>query len=628
MASKRITLLNFINHIYFISIKALYINNIFIIRRNLSPFYRINVLPYYIWGGKIMGTIIHKMKKGHLYYYYAESARVNGKPRIVKQKYLGRAENICDAIDSLKKCEDLQPKYSIIKDFGAVCALFELSKQLGVIDCIDKYAHKRDQGLSVGQYILLTAINRALCPASKSKFAAWYDDTVLTKLIPVQKSFLSPQSFWNNMDLLSELAIKQFEDEFCTMIVKKYGLSTDCLIYDTTNFFTFVDTNSSSKLPQRGHCKSKRTDLKIVGLAMMVSPDFNIPLFHETYAGNTTDPVEFGQIIDNLKKRMTQISAKPDMITLVFDKGNNSLGNMEKIYDEQKKRGDFKVVGSLKFCEHKDLLAIPQNCFTVVPDYEGRGIKAFRCTRMVYNREMTVIISYNPELFKGQMQGINHNIEKSILDLKKLKERLVNRANGKISKGKKPTVKSVKKNIKDILQREYMKHIFSTEVTAVNGVIDFEFSVSSEKLEYIKEKYLGKNLLFTDNNDWSTGKIISAYRSQYHIEDAFRQMKDTTFLGFRPIRHWTDQKIMVHAFYCVLALRLCYILNRTFHENGLKISINRMLEMLVDIKQVITIYPKRGDSKKDREVYSLSKIETEQKKALGFLNIEQYIMGG
>lgn len=575
-----------------------------------------------------MGSIIKKKKKRQYYYYYVESARVNGKPRIVKQKYLGRAENICNAIDSLKKCEDLQPKYSIIKDFGAVCALFELSRQLGVIDCIDQYAPKRDQGLSVGQYILLTAINRAICPISKSKFAAWYDDTVLTSLIPVQKSFLSPQSFWNNMDLLSELAIKQFEDEFCTMIVKKYGLSTDCLIYDTTNFFTFVDTNSSSELPQRGHCKSKRTDLKIVGLAMMVSPDFNIPLFHETYAGNTNDSVEFGQVIDSLKKRMAKISAKPDMITLVFDKGNNSLGNIDKIYDEQKKRGDFKVVGSLKFCEHKDLLDIPKNRFTIVPEYEERSVKAFRCTRTVYNKEMTVIISYNPELFEGQMQGIACNIEKCVHDLKELKERLVDRANGKITKGKKPTVESVEKNIKNILQREYMDSIFVTEVTAVNSVIDFEYSMSSENLEYIKEKHLGKTLLFTDNSDWSTGKIISAYRSQYHIENAFRQMKDTTFLGFRPIRHWTDQKIMVHAFCCVLALRLCCILNRIFHENGIKISINKMLEMLTDIKQVITIYPKRGDSKKDREVYSLSKMELEQKKAIEFLNIEQYIMGG
>jgi len=105
-------------------------------------------------------------------------------------------------------------------------------------------------------------------------------------------------------------------------------------------------------------------------------------------------------------------------------------------------------------------------------------------------------------------------------------------------------------------------------------------------------------------------------------------MKDTTFLGFRPIYHWTDQKIKVHAFYCVLALRLCYLLNRILHENGLKMSIDKMLSMLSDIKQVINIYPKKGSSKKDREIHSLTKLSSEQKKVAKILDILKYKVVG
>ena len=100
--------------------------------------------------------------------------------------------------------------------------------------------------------------------------------------------------------------------------------------------------------------------------------------------------------------------------------------------------------------------------------------------------------------------------------------------------------------IDQILYAEYMSDLFTVTVTESSGFIDINFSLDSEKLEYIKERYLGKNLLFTDNHDWETGKIISAYRSQFHIENAFRQMKDTTFFEVRPIYHWTDQKIEVH----------------------------------------------------------------------------------
>lgn len=81
------------------------------------------------------------------------------------------------------------------------------------------------------------------------------------------------------------------------------------------------------------------------------------------------------------------------------------------------------------------------------------------------------------------------------------------------------------------------------------------------------------------------------YRAQYHIEEAFKQMKNVDFLSFRPIYHWTDKKIKVHAFYCVLALTLCCLLNKELHDKGVDISINRMLEELTDIKQVITMFP-------------------------------------
>ncbi|MCL5780465.1 MAG: hypothetical protein M1119_06030, partial [Firmicutes bacterium] len=53
------------------------------------------------------------------------------------------------------------------------------------------------------------------------------------------------------------------------------------------------------KLPQRGHSKEKRSDLKIVGLAMMVTPDFNVPLFHEVYPGNDYTTLISTRIIKN-----------------------------------------------------------------------------------------------------------------------------------------------------------------------------------------------------------------------------------------------------------------------------------------------------------------------------------------
>lgn len=94
----------------------------------------------------------------------------------------------------------------------------------------------------------------------------------------------------------------------------------------------------------------------------------------------------------------------------------------------------------------------------------------------------------------------------------------------------------------------------------------------------------------TDKHEWTTEQIILASRAQYHIEDAFRQMKDPHWVGFSPVFHWTDQKLRVHAFYCVLALLLSSLLQHKVAQAGLKISINALLEQLSGISEVVTLY--------------------------------------
>jgi transposase len=358
---------------------------------------------------------------------------------------------------------------------------------------------------------------------------------------------------------------------------------------------------------------------------MMVTPDFNVPLFHEVYPGNRADATEFDNIINKLKERFARICGDPCNVTLVFDKGNNSEPNIEHFFKEN---SPFHVVGSLKGSEHKDLLEIPKKQYKPVSDRLYRGVTAYRCNRQAYGKEMTVLVTHNPELLAGQMQGIMDNIEKCSLRLDELQCSLLKRIAGEVTKGRKPTVDSVNKRISNILSSEHMADIFDIEVTSGNDGVHLDYAFNSDKLEQIEERYLGKTILFTNNHHWTDERIVTAYRSQYHIEDDFKQMKNTKFLGLRPIYHWTDQKIRVHAFYCILALRLCCLLQRNLHESGIDLSINKMLSLLSEIQQIITVYPKLGASKKDRESFSLDKMEPEQKRMLEVLNVTQYALRG
>ena len=104
------------------------------------------------------------------------------------------------------------------------------------------------------------------------------------------------------------------------------------------------------------------------------------------------------------------------------------------------------------------------------------------------------------------------------------------------------------------------------------------------------EEQLGKTALFTDRRDLTDYQVVTAYRSAWHVESSFKQMKDTNFLTVRPIFHWTDQRIAVHIFLCVLGYRLCALLRKELHEKGIECSINQCLKSMNAINRVTTFY--------------------------------------
>jgi transposase len=539
-----------------------------------------------------MATISKRTNKSGTYYYLVESARVNGKPRIVKQVYLGTVERIAKAVEQMSP-EDIipDPKLVTVYDFGAVVALYSVAQRLGVCQIINDIADKRDQGLPISATMLLAAINRAVAPASKNAFFDWFDKTVLYKIFPnANAKNLSSQGFWNNMAVLNEDKIRRIEDEITKRVVGLYEISLDCLLFDNTNFFTYLDTSNPSSLAKRGHSKQKRSDLKIVGLSLMVSPDHSIPLFHEAYPGNTNDARHFSDVISKLKNRYQMLGQGECAVTLVFDKGNNNEENIEELI--KTKPCPFHFVGALRLNQCQELLNVPKADFMPL-DSSFRGTSAHRTMKRVYGLDFTVLVTYNPELFSAQVDGILGNIASCEVELGSLKEKLELRAAGIITKGKKPTVESVTKRILGILSAEHMRDLFDYAVVkqASGQTPQITFSLNEEKWRKLQERSLGKTVLFTDHADWPNERIVSTYRSQYHIEDAFKQMKDTKYLSFKPLRHFTDAHIRVHAFYCVLSFMLASLLNKELEEMGHKMSIRRMLDKFQEAQQVISVFP-------------------------------------
>jgi transposase len=570
---------------------------------------------------RIMPSLQDYVVRGNRYWRIVESYRdERGRPRIRVVRHLGTAQKLLERLSEAPG----RPLFAEERDFGATAALWDTAQQMDIIHTIDAHAPKRDQGISVGTYILLATLNRAISPASKCKLAAWYGDTILVRLLPLRAAALRSQRFWDHMNYLEEPVLAQIENDITRRLVEGLNVDLRALFYDTTNFDTFLSSDNPAELAQRGHAKSKRTDLRIVGLALLVSWDFHIPLFSRAYEGNQNDSATFSQVLDDLVARYQMFKEKCQSITLVFDKGNNSAENIQALDGSP-----YHFIGSLVPTQHQDLLAVPLERFRYLKDPLFQGVRVHRTEKEVFGQKRTIVITRSRALFQGQVRGIRQHLAKKLKALRDLQKRVV-RSHESGWKGKPYTEESLQKNLDKIVSGQYIADLLWGKVTRKHGRLGIELGIDDKAYNELKRRVLGKRILFTDRDDLTDEEIIFGYRGQHHVERAFRDMKDPYFISFSPAHHWTDHMLRVHAFYCVLALTLVSLLHRRIYQSGITISQSRMMEQLKRMKEITNYYPAQTSEKshlggRPRSERTLTRLDSQQTQIFRALNLDRFV---
>jgi transposase len=569
-----------------------------------------------------MPSIIKKTIHGRPYYYARECKRVNGKPKIIWQQYLGRAEDIIGALTAQRPTPSPLPKPSeaVVTEFGAVVALYDLARRLDLVAHIDRHVPKHGNGPTVGTYLLVAILNRCVAPCSKASIAEWFRGTTLRRLVDIEAAQLSSQRFWDNMDRLSRAAIEAIERDIVVHMVHDFQIDLTQILFDATNFFTFIDTfNDRCTLAQRGKGKEGRKALRIVGLALLVSADCHVPLLHRTYPGNQPDAPTFRSLTASLIARYRQISDGTEHITLIFDKGNNAQDNLEAIEDSP-----YHFIGSLVPTHHPNLLKIPARRFRSLEEEGLPGVSVYRTTQEVFGVERTVVLTFNENLFVAQSRTLLREIAKRQQLLRALQRQLRRRHTGQVRTGKAPTVAGVTKKVQGWLKARHMKDLFHVDIGQQRELPTMTYRFDRRAWQRLQKTLLGKTILFTDNNEWSDLQIVRGYRAQHHIETGFRCMKDPYHICLRPQYHWTDQKIDVHVLCCVLALMLCCLLQRQLHQRGIERSIPDMLDQLGKIHEVGVVYPPQDTRGTPTLQMTLSRMSEEQRDLYNALDLGAY----
>lgn len=569
-----------------------------------------------------MVSLVKKIKAGKAYYYAVRSSRVNGKPRITWQKYLGSVEALVSRCqENLAPC----PMETVLFEAGGVAALLGIAQQLGLIDLINEIIPKRGQGPSVGHYIVLAAINRALDPLSKSQIGDWYHETVLQRLWNFSSESFSSQRFWDHMDMISEDQIKQIQDRLAERVRQNFKIETQPLLYDSTNFFTFIDThNTRNQIAQRGHNKQKRVDLRQINLALLTTRDFQIPLFHQAYRGDIPDVKSFPEIARELLQRHKAIFGGLDDATLVFDKGNLSEESREKLLYAK-----IGFVAGVKAELIPEVFGVAIEQMQDLPAFPGT--KIYEQSVELCGKSCKAIVVYSDSFFAEQMASLTSTMTKCQDKLKELEKSLQSwRSTDKKPenerRGRRPTMASVKARLKDILSAQHMKEVYTVSLTEIGGVPHLRYSASSAAMNKLMTTRFGRTLLVSNRKKWLPPEIVAAYRSLEHIEEAFKHMKNRDYLRWQPAFHWTDQKLHVHTLYCVLALLLSTLARKMASDAGITISLPGLLTELSAIKEVALLYS--AGKGKVKAQFSLNKMSPRQKRLAEHFGLGEILATG
>lgn len=548
--------------------------------------------------------IAEKNIEGRRYYYLQHSQRVkdkNGKSGRIKTSsvYLGTAENLLERLKQNKK----KPLEVELKEFGLLAALLQVSTDLGLLEILQQRFAGSRFGVPRWLFFFLTIINRIHDATSKEQMAAWTKKTVLPELLQFDANDLNSKAFWYaTNDVISEGELKfareakghlteeklaplkeanpelfndlfagvddavfhEIVDELFSNIKARFHIPEPAIVYDTTNFFTYISNPAYSELAKVGHNKDYRHHLRQVGMALAVDKAYGIPFYYRVYRGNSHDSKTFAGVINELLEKIKTHFPDIGDLVLILDKGNNSQKNFQQL------AGKINWVGSLDQSKYPEFWKLDPST-----NYEGQYQDVFyhAVNKKILGTECLLVNTYRPSLARKHEFTMQAGLVKLTNEIQQKWDAYKER----------PT--ELPAGIKSMMTASRYGKFLKLQIEDSRLI----YAILEDERANARERF-GKNLLFTDNVKADAIWVIENYDSKYKIEESFKLIKNPNLVCFRPIRHFTDTKIAAFSFCCVIALMLIRVLELLCSESGMKMSPELIKEELNDIKAVTLVY--------------------------------------
>jgi len=563
-----------------------------------------------------MPSLVAKKKGNKLYYYVVESARVEGKPRIVHQAYLGTAEKLAEMV---RDRTAPIPLAASMREFGLPTALWAAAQQTGVWDLLHALWPSPRSGPSPAYYVVLAAIHRICQPGPKTE---WYRSSMLSALWDFSPERFTSQAFWDAFEQILPEAeqdlpveqdpLEQAQLRLLALWKEKQLVSRRLLAYDTTNFYTYIASNNPrNQLAQRGHNKQGRHNLRQVGLSYVLDGENGLSLCHHVYPGNVADVEEFSTALARITRMLDQNQIAPETVTLVLDKGAAALANTVAL--EEARLGWISALPwnqAPPELRSRTVEELPV-CSSAQP-----GVRAASEKILVHGREYVCVVKYSASFAGEQLHSVTTSLSRVLQALRRLARDL-----------KKPKARWKREQIVRKIERwlsvPFLHELIRYQLEEQTDGWHLQFDFDSIALPQLLNRRLGRTVLLTNRMDWSAEQVVAGYAGQQAIERVFRGLKDGDWLNWDPMHHWTDRKIRIHAFYCMLGISLLHHVHKQAQTAWADLSIEQLLEELEQIKQFVLLYPPQGEKGPARTAYVLSQQTLAQQALVKALGLEQ-----
>lgn len=484
-------------------------------------------------------------------------------------------------------------KHKDVKEVGAEWICYQALQQLKIEDFLKRLDWKNE----MIQLALTQIVSRAVYPYSELRTSKWIKENSAiceitgykTEKITKDKLYKSALDLFNIKDSLEQHLSKRTNELF--------DLEDKIILYDLTNTY-FEGVKINSKLAKFGRSKEKRSDAKLIVLALVVNIEGFIK-YSNIFEGNKSDSQSLPEIIDQIRLQ----TSHEQRATVVLDAGIATNENLELILA---KGYNYVCVSRAKIKDY-------------VPDTKSNPIEITTKNNKKVKLQRVISKEQTDYILKIQSEGKHAKEDSMKMKFETLFLEQVNKIN--LSLHKKKGVKQLDKVYKRIgrLMEKYpsMNKYYTIVIEEEKGLATEVKAIKTKEYQKLTEG-LGEYFIRTNLQTEDQETVWAIYNTIREIESAFRCLK--TDLDLRPIYHKNDTSTLAHLHLGLLAYWLVNTIRYQLKTKG----INSNWQEIIRIGNTQKIITTSGQNKFD-EVISVRKCSepsVQLKQLYGALNFK------